>query len=1415
MTDLNNYSYVDLASLQHGTQRLFHSLFVFENYPTAANPEENQTKIIFRKSIEKLDYPLGLLAYENEVLHVQLKYAGEYLTEEKAMTILKQLNIILAQIPDKINQSHQSISLLTTAEYDQIVKQWNETDTPYPKNKTLTQLFETQVEKAPNNVAVIFEERKITYRELNEKANQLANHIRKIYQHKVGRSWRPNTLIAICIERSIEMIIGILAILKAGAVYVPIDPNYPRERIQYILDDTKTELVLSRQHFDYAVDSIILDEVPYADYSVNNLEQFNNAEDLAYVIYTSGTTGKPKGVMIPHRGVVNTIAAQINSFKISNQSSVLQFASFTFDASVSEIFSALLSGAQLFVGNKERLLPGDALAETLEKYGISVATIPPTALAVTPYQRYSQLQTLIVAGEACSAEVMQSWSKTYRCINAYGPTEASICAALWIFPKDFSTPLLGKPIANVKLYVLDSALNPLPTDVTGELYITGAGLARGYLNREKLTAERFILNPFASEIDKKNNYTHLYKTGDLVRWLSDGNLEYIGRNDFQVKIRGYRIELGEIENNLMSYSLVKQAVVLLKEHSDNKYLVAYYVAKSAINSENLIRHLKKLLPEYMIPAIFIHLRTMPLTISGKIDRKALPAPEFKTDETKYVAPRNDLEEKISVIWQKLLNIKKISIHDDFFRIGGDSISSIQLTSRLKNEGIICHVKDIFEYRTIENLAKYLQSEKEIISIVAEHGNLSGSFNLLPIQQWFFSQQFTNPNYWNQSFLVYVPQLDLNKITRIISKLAAHHDVLRLTYLTDKDPVQQIYHETLPYPDLKILNCASLDNMALQKVLTEWQRDFNIKKGPLWQIGYIDGYADGSARLYFALHHLIVDTVSWHILIEDVKALYEGKTLAAKTSSYRQWVKAVEAYPQQHPQEINYWETLVEKHLPLKIKASGKPVTTEIKLSKKYTQALLQQANEAYHTEINDLLLTALAYALQTWHQRNESYITLEAHGRETIDKSLDVSRTVGWFTVAYPLQLQLQQDFANSIKNIKKILRAVPNKGIGYGAFKYLARSEKLKAHALPLISFNYLGQFNTQTEFWHLSSETAGKSADPNNQDKNLLNINGWVIAGELYFSIVSQLSESDTRKFSQSFQQYLKNIIDHCVTMIAQNKLNYTPSDFDLIQINQLYKKISSVLQSKKRKFELIIPLNEYRSQQKTLFMIHPGNASCEVYRNLADAIISKFYCYGIDNYNFYHEKSVDSLSKLAALYLKEIKRHHNKNEPYFLLGWSLGGHIALEIACLLEKEGVTDITIYLLDTILPDKKLKNAKIITTATEYIQQLENYLLSANYNAKFVQRMKSVYLAETKISNMNISTYLQHTKVILFKASKEDTEIVMRDDDKAIFRHILQTKDNNVRQYCKYLTVIRLDASHYTILQNKAIKDFFILDTKS
>ncbi len=690
-------------------------------------------------STAKLDLTLSFKESE-ERLTGWLEYKTELFDDATITRMLAHFQTLLEGIVANPQQRLDKLPLLTAAERQQLLWGWNDTQTDYPADVCIHQLFEAQVERTPEAIALIFNNFTITYQELNAQANQLANYLRSA---KLSRSdslgIRPEMRVGVCIERSPKIIVSILAIFKAGGVYVPLDPTYPKERLAFMVEDARLSVLLTQESLDIEprqrTTVVHLDQEweIITQHSNTNPKQVVTPDNVAYIIYTSGSTGKPKGVLLEHRGLCNLATAQIQAFNIQPDSRVLQFASLSFDASISEIFMALVAGATLCLATIDELLPGTNLLRLLRDRVITTVTLPPSVLAILPAEELPDLQTIIVAGEACSADIVARWASGRRFFNAYGPTEATVCATIAECRDAKNQPPIGRALANTQVYILDRHLQPVPIGVPGELYLGGLGLARGYLNLPELTEEKFIPNPFGkaetaeeqgsrgeiitqdSALRTLHSQKRLYKTGDLARYLPDGNIEFLGRIDHQVKIRGFRIELGEIESVLRQHPDILTCVITAYEDQSGKRLVAYIVPRNGItiNQQELKKCLKKHLPDYMMPAAWIILDTLPLTPSGKVDRKALPTPNAdRSPEAKtLVAPRDNLELELVQIWEEVLNLRPIGVTENFFDIGGHSLLAVRLMALIQQQfGRELPLSTLFQGGTIEQLATLLRSD---------------------------------------------------------------------------------------------------------------------------------------------------------------------------------------------------------------------------------------------------------------------------------------------------------------------------------------------------------------------------------------------------------------------------------------------------------------------------------------------------------------------------------------------------------------------------------------------------------------------------------------------------------------------------------------------------------------------------------
>lgn len=1197
INDINSHSEVNLAKIQKGGDRLFNTLFVFENYPLPKDSNSgDELSVQFKEIIEKQDYSLVLTAYEEDAsATVKLQYASELFDESMIQQMLSGIVLSISQLAQNPDLKAKDVRYLNDQEYNEIVNIFNSDRVENIPNITIHSMVEKQAELYPNNIAVDYEGNLLSYKELNEKANRLAEYLKDTY------GIEPDDFIGLVLERSETLIVSILAVLKAGAAYVPMDPKAPEDRLTFMVQDSVPKVILTNQTSKerleqelpestiLVIDDLILTSELESKYTGENVKTNVEPENLAYLIYTSGTTGMPKGVMVEHRNALNLFGATDKLYHFNSNDVWTLFHSYTFDFSVWELWGAFFYGGKLLIPTYEQTRDMNMFYDLCSTKKVTVLNQTPNAfyqftdVAIGREDRLTNLRYVVFGGEALNLEQLQPWYNIYAdnapyLINMYGITETTVHVTYKKLHRNEldKGSLIGKPLPNYSIYLLDKEMQPLPIGAVGEMYVGGEGVARGYLNREELTAERFLPNPFQTEEEKKRGInSRLYKSGDIARFLPTGELEYIGRNDFQVKIRGFRIELGEIESRLSSHEAVRQSIVLVKEHvSGAKYLAGYYVADNAIDSDSLVEFMKAYVPDYMVPSVFVHLTHFPLTVNGKLDRKALPEPTFSGGGTEKVAPRNETEEQICSIYSEVLGVKEIGIEDDFFKLGGDSISSIQLIGRLRQKlGLEIKVKDIFTFRTVKDLYTNVIQNSDAVSnrLPAEQGILSGDVALLPIQEWFFDNAikgiYSKYNYWNQTFLIKVPNLDRNILKISLNKLFNYHDSFNLRYKQEGEKFVQYYYPENIEVELDSVDVRDLSSAdELDSIMTNWQNKFDIFNGKLFHIGYISGSEDGYDRIHFAFHHLIIDMVSWRIIKNDLQSIYEyivnhpeivpetidtSKILGSKSNSYRQWTNAVHTYSSrpEYANEKNYWneaiKDITEFNSNLRSKDNGIKSEANFTVNEALSQKLLRDIHHVYGTDLNDILLSALSASMKNLTGLSSNYVLLEGHGREAVFPELDVSSTIGWFTSLYPLKLscEAENNIDNVIVSVKDELRQLPNNGIGYGA------SLGYTEHELPLITFNYLGQFdgnNDNSGEWSFVNEKIGQPVASENKETAVLSVTAAIVSGVLNVFVAGCLPESEIAVFANVYKAKLEEIVNH----LGGKKRSYiTPSDIDNI--------------------------------------------------------------------------------------------------------------------------------------------------------------------------------------------------------------------------------------------------------------------------
>lgn len=1075
-------------------------------------------------------------------------------------SIINITNQILANENIKI----KDIKLISEEERNNKLYKLNSTSAYYP-GKMVYELFEEEVAKIPNKIAVEFNKIKLTYKELNEKSNQFANHLR---EKGVNRQ----SIIAIMENHSEELLISILGVLKAGAAYLPIDPSYPIERINYMLEDSESVMLLTNFEISSEINfkGIVtnIKDIKLDLYDKENLSQINQINDLAYIIYTSGSTGKPKGVMIEHRGLTNYIW-WANKTYLKNEDDVMAlYSSISFDLTVTSIFTPLISGHKIVVyDNDDREF---VLYKILREDKATVVKLTPAHLTLIKDldNSNSNIKRFIVGGEdlkvSLAKEIYKSFNRNVEICNEYGPTETVVGCMIYKYDEDkdkgISVPI-GYPADNVQVYILDNNLNMVQDGFVGEIYISGDGVARGYLNREELTCERFITNPF---LEGKR----MYRTGDTARYLENGAIEYVGRIDNQVKIRGHRIELGEIEKYLLENEAIKDGVVVFKEDKrGNKVLNAYIVSKKQIDELELKNWLLKFLPKYMLPTNFIFMESLPLTVNGKVNYSSLP--DTVIEDQEFIASKNDMEIELVKAMEEILGTDTISMNDNYYQLGGDSIKAIQISSKLKNMGLDVKVKDILAYDSISEIAATIDINESFNPANQEESE--GFIDSTPIEKWFFSKNFKNENLYNQYVLLEVKEvIDASKVEIAVARLIKHHDVLRINY--DRK-VSKLYYNNEHLNSKNGFNYIDLsqstiyeNDIEVKTLIEKADIKFNIESSLLFNVTMFN-LGNNKQCLLFTGHHLVVDGVSWRVILNDfieiLEALEKGEDikLAMKTHSFKEWAKELAEYSKKDfKEEIGYWNSILNEKVtyPMDFNNEEDKVKTSVVLSRTLDEStlnlLMKNVNEVYSIDINETLIIALVLAINNMTLDDEVVIELERHGREAINDFIDVSRTVGWFTSMYPSLFKIESnEIDTNIKSLKEQIRNIPNKGFNYGILKFISgQVEKEKDNH---VRFNYLGDFDNiiNTDKLGLGNIEFGLKSCGENSLTALIDISAMIVNKELKIDAIYsnvRFKDKTIEKLIDSYICTLKSILNECVNKESKE---FTPSDFDAVDISQ----------------------------------------------------------------------------------------------------------------------------------------------------------------------------------------------------------------------------------------------------------------------
>lgn len=1192
--ELRQYEYSPLVQIQKwsGIPRetpLFENILVCN--AAGASTDREQAPLLEMgdvQFVESTNYPLEINVEAGTPFLLQAVYEVHRFEEQTIQRLLSHLQTILFQMCTSPQQRLGSVTLLSEAEQQEVLVEWNATAQEYP-NDCLHHLLEAQARLNPGATALVYEGTPLTYQELDQRANRLAWYLRK-------RGVGPEVLVGLCIERSLEMIVGLIGILKAGGAYVPLDPEYPTERLGFILENAACPLVITQE--------ALLEHLPIGETraicldrdwglieqeSSASLPQLAHPENLAYVIYTSGSTGKPKGVQIAHRAVVNYLHSTQRQIGMHHDDTWVAITTICFDIAAMEIFLPLLVGARVVLASHQVATDAYQLAQLLQDTDATILQATPATWQMLLAAGWSGKQDLkaLSGGEALPPDLaLQLLTLCAELWNFYGPTETTIYSATTQIT-DARTITLGHPIANTQAYVLDAALRPVPVGVEGQLYLGGVGLARGYLKRPELTAERFIPDAFGQEPGG-----HLYQTGDRVRYRPDGSLEYLGRADYQVKLRGFRIELGEIETALRQHPLLRDAVVVVKKDaSGHQRLIAYVVAAAeeaeplplSLLTQELQSALHRVLPDYMVPSLIVPLDALPLTPNRKVDRRALPDPgtvvQQQTDE--HVEPRNEIEQQLATIWKQVLRVGRVGVHDSFFALGGDSILSIRVVARVRQRGLALSARDLFRYPTVAQLAQFIEQN---IPAQPQRHEAGDAVPLTPLQHWFFEQQRPDYNYWNQAFLFRVKEpLEPVLLRSSLRTLLETHDALRLRFHQEAGMWKQFCPplekgSEVPLSVFTAIDLTEAEQVSwVQECVTRLQASLDLDKGPILRVALFDAGPNLPQFLLFVVHHLAVDITSWRILLSDWQTIYQqlqanvAVDLAPVPTSFQHWATRLESYARslRLMRERSYWFGLpwdqvksIPVDRPHGENTEQQARTLSATLSVEETHILLQEASRTYHMLTHEVLLAALAEMHARWTGSRTLLVDMEGHGREDIIEDVDLSRTTGWFTTLVPVCLDIseQREARELLTRVKEQVRDIPHGGIGYGLLRYCSQNQEVrqKLAALPQsqMVFHYKGHSATVLDQGALlvpAEDVSGSALHPDSPRSHLLAFEGQVAHDQLRVSITysAQLYSSTTiEQLLEWYLMELRAMIAHCQT---QQEEYFTPQDFPEADLDQ----------------------------------------------------------------------------------------------------------------------------------------------------------------------------------------------------------------------------------------------------------------------
>ncbi len=1148
----------------------------------------------FSLDLDTTKMPVALMVTETAdgLYNVQIEYDTHLYRKADITLLANALKTFAMQVlngADKLSD----ISLTSQEEQAQILKLSKGEDLAYDQSETFVDMVCHHAETAPDEIAVVDEQGRMTYRQLNNQSNALAAQL-------IAEGVEPDSFVGIMLPRQKEFLTAVLGIMKAGAAYVPMDSEYPIDRLLYMLEDSRAKVLLTtheiydakQQEGDFHAEKVIFmdNEMAQTEETVNR----THPDGLAYMIYTSGSTGKPKGVMLPHRALRAYLAWHIAKIGITPESRHAEHASFSFDASLDDLLCPLAGGGRLYILSEELRKDIDGIYNYLKQHRITSMTLS-TAMGMTLLGQFPDLPLnyLMMGGEK-----MLPFPKTHvKVINGYGPTEFTVCSSYHVVnqDKDINIPI-GRPVPNSSSLICDTFGQLLPQGAAGELCLSGIQMSKGYWQREELTKEKFCTTAFGQTV---------YHTGDLARWNEEGELEFLGRIDNQVKLRGYRIELGEIENQASLIEGIGSVAAEVREANGSKHLVLYFTADEPMDVDKIRERLSETLTEYMVPDTYMQLEEMPLTPNGKVNRRALPQPIIRS-AAEYVEPKTDAERAVAQAMQEVLGLKQqVGALDSFFAWGGDSIKSIRLVSRLRAEGITLQVADIMKLKTVREIA----AAASMGAVQVSQEAWSGEVPETAITKFFFDLNLPKPYHFNQTMFIHAAdRVEVEALRKAIKALVDHHDMLRSIVRKDKLYVRGIDEPNL-YGWEQMDFTGDADYVKnIERVCRQRQASINLGTGPLLKV-VLFNTPDYDAIL-MVCHHLVVDGVSWRILLEDFNTAYgqaaEGKAieLPAKTHSYKTYAETLQTYAQSHELSLEkpYWDSVQEKlqNLPnSKAKDSSRSMSqVKATLDAQTTHSITTTAGDPYHADVNDLLMTALG---RSWYQltgQTAVSVQFEGHGREYIgDEHLLTDRTVGWFTSVYPVVLEhLDGDLRKCLRLMKETMHRIPNKGVGYNILRYLSPDTAYSTDQCALIGFNYLGEMDESAgnaPFTAMTEISAGEDFAPQNIFGPDLSINCSVTGGKLEASLAyntSVCTDEQARQLLEGMMKGLQEISAHTAAMddvevTASDLGEYEWTDEEFQRVYNHFNKMGTPLQR-------IYPLSPMQEGIVLKFMMEPDS-------------------------------------------------------------------------------------------------------------------------------------------------------------------------------------------------------------------------------